>query len=287
MSTFGNDYKKKQDDFLQLVETLRPEEFKLFFYRKGVHFKTHMVTFNGKPVTLKKFKYGPSCRFGENWMLATRGVTMITDNNQCSQTFFPMNKFFNFNREFPTHLGMDPKEFCASLEKQGLKSLMMNKMDGTNIQTCYPFGYPLSMTLGSVNPDIPIQPKIAGSPTFSALSLKLLEEQYPTILEYLRQHPKESLVSELCSVWNPIVTVYKHHGEGKIIPLMIINDEGICEIGPLRILAPELFDANGFPCGSMTLSAATFEEDQLAFMRNVEAHPELFGQNPEGFDLWG
>ena len=279
---YKDDYKASQNDFLRLVKTLQPADLKAFFSGKGVNVKTGEVTFNGRVLTLQKFKYGLSCRFKEEWMFATRGVTMIEENNQRIATYFPMNKFFNFG-EFPTHYGMNPKDFCASLEKQGLKSFMMNKIDGTNIQTCYPFGFPLSMTLGSVNPEILMQSNIPGSPTFSALSLKLLEEQYPQILEYLRQHTKESLVSELCSVWNPIVTVYKHTGEGKITPLMIIDEDGICGVSVLRQLAPELFDFNGFPCGSMPLAAATFDEDQLAFTRNVEAHPEVYGELPEGF----
>ena len=288
MSEFAKGYKKAQLDCLNVYDIqkrLKQEDLKTFFSHKGVNLKSNLATFNGRAVTLLKVKYGPSCKFGDDWMRSTRGLTMIEENNQRIATYFPMNKFFNFG-EFPKHEGMTPKDFCFFLEKQGLKSIMMNKLDGTNIQTCYPFGpngAPLSMTLGSVNAEVLMQPKITGSPTFSALSLKLLEEQHPNILEYLRQHPKQSLVSELCSGWNVIVTVYTQHGEGKITPLVIIDEDGICGIGVLRQLAPELFNTDGFPLGSMPLSTDTFEADQTAFMSNVEAHPESFGRIPEGF----
>ena len=80
--------------------------------------------------------------------------------------------------------------------------------------------------------------------TFSGYSIALLQAKYPQILAWLKDNPYVSLVSELETKWNQIVTIYK---EDAIKPLCIIGRDGLPRWGRLRSLCPSLFRADGFP----------------------------------------
>jgi len=127
------------------------------------------------------------------------------------------------------------------------------------------------------------------APTWREFGIKLLKSQFPSINTFLQRHPQYSVVCELKSVWNPIVTAYDHgkkkHG-GSLAPLAIIGRCGAPEYTVLRYLCPEIFDGAGFPKHSQLTTAATFEKDAKVFIQKLKAAPETFGRNPEGLVVY-
>lgn len=285
MQSYTSFYTGAREEFLTTHCAVAGGSHKTFYGRYGIAFKERA---QASGTLLKQIKYGPVCHFDQQWQHSCRGTTLVSGKDG-EHSVFCFNKFFNLG-EIPKYLRCTYHELATKLEGEGLKLVLMNKEDGSNIKTFFDeFGNIHSVTLGSVDPTIKMQGAITGSPTFNSLSIKLLEESYPEVLEYLKSHPYTALVSEMKSIWNVIVTAYKLPKSGGIItPLCIIPfGSNVPRWDMLRELAPQLFQENGLPLGATYVSAASFDEDKDAYFDHIAAHPDVFGVNPEGFVAYG
>jgi hypothetical protein len=257
---------------------------KAIFATEGISYKEKDQVVDGVILTKNQIKYTGACRFTSQWNHACRGTTLIRIDGNLRAIVPCFNKFFNLG-EIKNQYGITWQDMPAILESQGFKLILMNKEDGSNIKTFYDeWGNLHSYTLGSVDPTIKMQGSMDESPTFSGMSIKLLEIQYPQILAYLKLHPYVSLVSELKSRWNVIVTEYTYDdNHGMMTPLAMIGLDGIPEWSTLRKLCPDMFDSNGYPKSVVPTSASTFEADRETFMAHLNSNPSLYGNHPEGF----
>ena len=250
---------------------------KTFFKANDISVKTRQ---HGE-YTVFQLKYGPLCEFTEQWMHAARGTTFLMKSGKLVMSTFCFNKFFNFH-EMPKFLGITDVEYVNHIKSTGATIILTNKEDGSNIKTWYDADQNVySCTLGSIDPNNLMQSILNGSPTFWNLSIELLSEQYPKILEYLKTNPGVCLVSEMKSPWNQIVTLYDHEKRrGTITPLAIIGIDGVPRWKPLEKIYPELFNNNGHPINSMILES--YPEDIEKYYKYLESNPQNVGIHPEG-----
>jgi hypothetical protein len=266
---------------------------KAFFASKGIVYKSLIRESAGHSLEIIQIKYRQDCSFDELWMFACRGVTVLRDHSgviplfleEPARTFgilsinFCFNKFFNVE-EIPSKLRASLTDLTRGLETKTRVLRFTLKEDGSNLKTFYdPFGGVHSLTLGSNDSTFKMQPQLEESPTFNSESLRLLERDYPEILEWLQTHVGWSLVSELKTKWNQIVTVYKTECNQ---PLCFIDPDGRPRWAPLRRLCPQLFTADGWPLHSWPTSTATLEQDFADYLQWLKANPELVGIYPEG-----
>jgi adenylate kinase family enzyme len=241
-------------------------------------------------VTLYNVKYDSLCKFEEPWQFACRGTTIGFLNGENVMFSVGLPKFFNdmeIPRYMPSHTIFTHME---SLEKEGYSLVMVNKEDGSNIRFWYDqFGYLHAYTLGTTT-EKEMQESIKDSPTFTALAIQLLTHYYPKLLDYLRENPNVILVAELKSIWNKIVTNYIYEPEmnGTITPLVLIHPtypDFRMSWKEIADIYPELYN-DGNPIHSMNTTASTYLSDKQHMFAYQSAHPEIFGDNPEGSVLY-
>ena len=229
---------------------------------------------------LLQVKYGPTCKFSARWMLASRGTTIITDKHDNYVEFiFCFHKFFNVH-EFHSMTKESPELFLLRCEQQDFKVMLMLKHDGSNIKIfCDDSGLLHAVTLGAAEPH---EMTGIGSPTFSALALRLLHKQHPAVERWLQRHPWDSFIGELISPWNKVVTQYDHAGgHGWITPLAV-QKNGSPRIDVMQQLCPGSFTPHGQLLYSRQTSAKSFHKDVLSFVEELKGHQDKIGITPEG-----
>lgn len=290
--TFKEQCKKSQDEFSVFYrerfvkENGNPVKLNNFFKNYNISHSTTSVNKNGKILTISQVKYNQACKFEINWMHSCRGTTIISHENEILQIIFCFNKFFNVH-EFSKYMGnISHLDFLKSEESKTQQLVLNLKEDGTNIKTyCDIYGNIHSTTLGSSNPDNYMQGGMKNSPTFSGLSIELLQRDFPKIIKFLKANPGWSCVSELKSKFNIIVTKYSYpEGSiGIVSPLAIIDNSGTCRYSHLREMYPMIFEDNGYPKHSVLTSSETFSEDSISYIEGLKQKPDEVGEIPEGF----
>lgn len=251
------------------------------FRREMIDLKFRLVNDGEHAMSIVQIKYKQGVTFDAAWKYACRGVTVIIDTKENSVlgVSWCLDKFFNCD-EVHAKMGVTLHEIATKFETDGYGLAFTLKHDGSNIKMfCDQFGNIYAHTLGSCDPTVPMQKNIPGSPTFSQMSLSLITELYPELLAWMKAHPYESIVCELMTEWNKIVTKYN---KNTITPLCTIGTDGIPRWGTLRKLCPALFDDQGFPLYSQRTTAASREEDFPGYLRMLEANPDGVGLIPEG-----
>ena len=275
---FMNEYIKKQNAL--------QNEFQLVLYKHKNDFKSIKAYFAKSCITVKlnivdvyeiyNVKYTGLCTFAEDWHHASRGSTFVVLDNKIIESIYAFNKFFNLH-EYPNYMGITSLDYMKQLESQGYKIVFQNKADGSCIRTWKCKAGVFSTTLGTTSETNAMQ-TLEGAPTFWKKSLELIRAKYPKVIKYIEENPGTTLLSELETPWNRIVTFYEKED---IIPFVIVDKTGIPRWDILRNLAPELFNENGYPIDSSVTTTDTFEKDKETFFREIDNNPNL-GDCPEG-----
>mgnify|MGYP000854013487 CR=1 FL=1 len=275
---FINEYLMKQN----ALQT----EFQLLLYKYKDDFSSIKAHFTKSCITVKvnivgvykiyNIKYTGLCTFTEDWHHASRGSTFVVLDNKIIDSIYAFNKFFNLH-EYPNYMGITAMDYMKQLESQGFKIVFQNKADGSCIRTWNCEAGIFSTTLGTTS-DTNAMQNLEGAPTFWKKSLELIQAKYPKVMEYIEGNPGTTLLSELETPWNRIVTYYENED---IIPFVIVDKTGIPRWDILRNLAPTLFNEDGYPIDSSITTTDTFEEDKATFFTKIDNNPNL-GKCPEG-----
>ena len=252
-------------------------------------FKRHRILIS-REGSISQIKYGSGCKFSDEWMLASRGVTVIEeeDEGKNDPTFvFAFNKFFN-RHEFLKYMREDPLDFLQRNEQyHGYEILLTMKHDGSNIKffVCAD-GILRATTLGFARPHA-MQSK--GGLTFTAISLELLHNQYPDMEKWLLANPGGSFLCELITPWNHIVNSYRHNGRGWLEPLTVMDAEGI----PRRSLLFKALENASTHIYHHATTARTFDSDVVEFLKRINTDSKKkpaawydLGNIPEGLVVY-
>ena len=252
-----------------------PDEKRLFFKSHNVDYR-HKVLKDGP--LIEKFKYYQSCSFKEVFTRACRGTIVITPVNESEDKqldhdnkkwFFALNKFFDWS-DYRKYNHVNPLELIASLKETSCSLYASNKYDGSCIQS-FVYNHQIhSYTLGSLD-EHHIQSH-KSNVTFASQSLKLLQDQLDLVV-WLRDNEGCSLVSELCTPLNKIITDYSYSDEkGHLFPLIIIQSSGLPIEVPSAVASTPVFPV--YP--------ETFEADIATIFTSLENDPQTYGKCPEG-----
>jgi hypothetical protein len=255
---FSGSYTSAQRALVQVVEA--EPNLRDFLKELDVAYKQHDK--------IAKVKYGISCKFRAPITFACRGSIILPNR----EIVFALNKFFNCH-EIVNRFGPD---VLKSLEQQGFRLLYVPKWDGSNIQVFFDRESNLHIyTLGCLDPDITMGKSSA--PTYYNTTSELLDSKFPALMEYLKLHPLVSVVCELMTKWNKVITTYT---SDFIVPLVVI-DSGLPSWDILSKYAPEYF-ANSQPRHSWEFTSATCHQQFETACSALLANSAHFGENPEG-----
>lgn len=226
---------------------------------------------------IMKFKYEDGCKFDKPFQLAARGTTFIGDHRM-----FSINKFFNahsIGRDLKFHSenrdGLTvPVEFLDTLKQQGFTFSWRPKWDGSYVQSFSDGTTIHSYTMGSVNPENKMQVATGTTPTFSELVNELMD---PSMTAKLHAHPYHSVVHELCSHHNRIITQYALGDgvRGKLLPIVDIAPDGI----PRDSFFPQ-------PPTRWNFEIQDYAPSLQKVFDALLASPEVYGSDPEGACLY-
>ena len=242
-----------------------------------------------KSSNINKYKYTDLCDFKHQYQLACRGSTCFhyhstVDDDNNSKWAWCFNKFFN-KHEIPEYLGMTFDELILCLSHQKAKFVLTPKWDGSCIQiVCTPqpssCQQPSSVmsnvhiyTLGSVVNELAMESHY----TFRNEVMKLLPK---VVIDYLCDNPFVSLIAEVCTPHNKIITSYDYsHETGKLHYLAFIGTDGL----PTTTVPAQLS-----PVVEIHNHAWSYHDDtdiQVA-MNDMLSHPDTYGLMPEGLVLY-
>jgi len=232
-----------------------------------------IITKKEKSEEYIKVKYGNSCPFNETPQLGSRGVTIIFENDKIkreSHAFWKFENYFNVEKLW----GIAFEKLLPILEKQNYKFLYMPKYDGSCIQIFWHNNEFQAFTLGSVQENI-MQSNISMSPTFKSAALKCLNNQYPELMEELKKN-KHTLICELMTKYNRIVTNYKVDDIGIVKPLATIDQSGFPTWDLLGSVCDEF--KNGYPSHCWDFTSKNWMSVKDKAYTDLESTIE----NPEG-----
>jgi len=246
------------------------------------------ITSSKKPY-LTKFKYDDYCDFSQPYQLASRGSTRFAvtsattatdcgDNSTCDHWSWCFNKFFN-RHELPKQLGVDYSEFLSMLRDQGFDFFLTPKWDGSCIQLVADTAGILHIhTLGSLSDDLIMEAEYS----FRDTVLKLLPV---AVIDYLKAHPYLTLLAEVCSPHNKIITNYS--GVSSLYYLSLVDSvSGL----PTSTTPAELLGVIDFHpqrwryttySNDVEATSVNSDTDMAAAISALELDAQRFGHNPE------
>lgn len=231
------------------------------------------ITNRNKP-TMTKFKYAASCKFKQPYQLASRGSTVFVEADGKSHWSWCFNKFFN-RHESPRYLDLTHEQLLTELTKQGFDFFLTPKWDGSCIQVVVDGQGQLHIhTLGSLNDDLPMEAKY----TFRNEVLNLLPQP---VINYLTDHPYLTLLAEVCTPHNRIITNYA--GASSLHYLALVDsDSGL----PTITVPDQLVGVINFHPQVWSYSALSTEVDLAAALIQLEVDSDRYGLNPEGVVIY-
>jgi hypothetical protein len=232
--------------------------------------------------TMIKLKYTDYCKFQDVWMFAARG-SMCFGNSEACYFVHAINKFFNWH-ELDLKCSIKPEAVIQQLHEDSFQLVCVPKWDGSNVQVFYDASGTLSVfTLSSlISANVKIGKK--QSPTYHEAVSSILQTQLPLLLAYLKANPWTSLVCELITPHNVIVTSYASRDD-MLIPLVLIDRSGFPSWQELATFAPNWF-VNDLPLGAHEFVPNTHAEVFEAAEAEQLAKPDVFGTVPEGLVLY-
>lgn len=270
-----------EKDFVQFYKTVNEEtekwvcEHEVIGGKKTSQHVNAMHQDDGK-TTIVKAKYKSSCPFNELYHLGSRGATWIFDNQTKNiiHRAHALWKFENyFNIEKLWKIAFD--KLLKALTEQNFKFTYMPKHDGSCVQVFYHNDDLHVYTLGSVN-EHSMQQKLTKSPSFKQAAIKCLNTQYPELLSQIKIK-NHTLICELITKYNRIVTHYDLDDMGFVKPIVTISNDGFPTWDLLSVTNNDEFK-NGLPSESYVFNSLNYIE-----IKN-KAYSELETKfnNPEG-----
>jgi hypothetical protein len=231
---------------------------------------------------ISKYKYTDLCNFRYPYQFACRGSTCFhhsdNDNDNGNSWSWCFNKFFN-KHQIASQLGLTFDELILSLSEQKAKFVLTPKWDGSCIQIMSNDNQLHVYTLGSVNNDLVMEDHYK----FRDTVLDLLPS---AVVDYLHGHPNTTLIAEVCSPHNKIITSYDYrvNSQGSLHYLAIIDSDGL----PSITVPNELSSSS---CNIMSFHPHRYQyhddtDIQAAMNDMLLQHPEVYGDNPEGLVLY-
>lgn len=218
-----------------------------------------------------KYKYSEACHFKEKWQFAARGST--TCSHQWS---FCLNKFFG-PAEMQSRLGVSLPEMISLLQNQAFTFAATPKWDGSCVQIFHDGSKLQIFTLGCLHEASMSRPEKhkEKQQSFAAATRALLPDH---VEEALRQRPFHTLIMELCTPHNRIVTQYGNRS--LLQPIVDIAPDGL----PRWTLLQQL---GWTPTAwGMTSPSESVLDFASSCAESMVRQPELYGQDPEGVVLY-
>ena len=246
------------------------------------YFKSHHIMVKTRADGTLKFKYNPICKFEQPSQHACRGTTMLSNG-----TLVPaLNKFFNHG-QFETQYGFPYQKLWDTYSKTNCNFSVhaAYKIDGTNIQVTYNTAVERFeiTTLGSLNAVI-MQGNMTDSPTFEQMFINLAKKAAADanadqdLFTVMKSNSRYSLVFEMCSKYNKIVTDY----DKEFIQLLAIID---LDTGLPVVDDALVNELKQVGIDQVHTRLVTSEDEVQEFMQYIVEHPEVYGSNPEGLVL--
>ena len=136
-----------------------------------------------------------------------------------------------------------------------------------------------------------MQGLVPGSPSFSSMCLQLIEQYYPELPKLLNDNPYHSIIFEMCSAYNHIVTRYNFQNvNGYLFPIVDINPQGLPSwnfFGYQPILEKHIkWSYKAQLTSDSMIDIQAYEQSKQTFISILTSNEQIFGFNPEGLVLY-